>query len=93
MAAAYFYGLPEQKIEEVILDYVTVTYEIQPEPDVPAMTCGIKPRIKQGIFAANIKKLFLRDVSIRGQIGEALILQQIDQVDRAGFCHKRETKL
>jgi polygalacturonase len=93
VAAAYFYGLPEQKIEEVILDYVTVTYEIQPEPDVPAMTCGIKPRIKQGIFAANIKKLFLRDVSIRGQIGEALILQQIDQVDRAGFCHKRETKL
>ena len=80
VAAAYFYGLPEQKIEEVIMDHVTVTYAKEPKPEVPAMTCGIKPCIKQGIFAANIKKLFLRNVSIRGQIGEALILQEIDQV-------------
>ncbi|HBY71621.1 MAG TPA: polygalacturonase, partial [Lachnospiraceae bacterium] len=56
------------------------TYAKEPKPEVPAMTCGIKPCIKQGIFAANIKKLFLRNVSIRGQIGEALILQEIDQV-------------
>ena len=83
VAAAYFYGLPEQKIEEIVMENITVTYTDQPEADVPAMTCDIEPCTKQGIFAANVKKLTLKNVSIQGHTGEELILHGIDQFDNS----------
>lgn len=80
VAAAYFYGLPEQKIERIIMENVTVTFAKEAETDVPAMTCDIEPCSKQGLFAANIQNLSLKNVLIQGQIGEALILGDIDKV-------------
>jgi len=79
VAAAFFYGLPEQKIEQITMENITVAYTDQPQADVPAMACGIEPCVKQGIFAANVGMLSLKNVQIQGQIGEALKLEGIDE--------------
>ncbi|MDD3251976.1 MAG: glycoside hydrolase family 28 protein [Lachnospiraceae bacterium] len=81
VAAAYLYGLPEQKIEKVIMEHVHVTYAEHPSCDVPAMMDGLEPCSRVGIFAENIEELTLRDVSVEGQDGEAFILKHIDRLE------------
>ncbi len=82
VAAAHFDGLPEQKIEEIVMEHVAVSYAENPKRDVPAMSEGVEPCSRKGIFANNVKKLTLRDVSVTGQEGEAVILQGVDELIR-----------
>lgn len=79
VAAAFFYGLPEQKIKKIIMENVSVSFSDNPKSDVPAMMSGINPCSKLGLFAANVEKLVLNQVTIRGQDGESYILKDIDQ--------------
>ncbi len=74
VAAAHFDGLPEQKIEEIVMKDVSVTYADEPKCDVPAMSEGVEACTLKGIFARNVKKLTLDNVSIEGQVGEAMEL-------------------
>lgn len=80
VAAAHFDGLPEQKIDEIIMRNVSVTYTDNPTCDVPAMSEGVEKCTLKGIFANNVKKLTLDNVSITGQVGEAIILQGVDEL-------------
>ena len=80
VAAAYFDGLPEQKIEEIIMKNIIVTYAQNPKCDVPAMSAGVEPCSLKGIFARNIKKLKLENVVISGQEGEAVITDGVDEI-------------
>jgi polygalacturonase len=82
VAAAYFEGLPEQKIEEIAMRRIRVTYTDNPKCDVPAMSAGVEACKKRGIFARNIKKLILQDVSITGQDGAVEELSCVDEVVR-----------
>lgn len=82
VAAAYLYGLPERKIEAVIMDHIHVTYAENAQEGVPAMLDGIDPCVKMGVFANNIKQLTLHDVTIAGQEGEAFILENIDRLEQ-----------
>lgn len=82
VAAAFMYGLPEQKIRKVIMEHIHVTYADVPKRDVPAMMDGLEPCAKMGIFADNIEQLTLRDVTIGGQEGEAYLLKHIDRLDK-----------
>lgn len=80
VAAAHFDGLPEQKIEEIVMKNVHVTYAENPKKDVPAMSEGVEACTKKGIFANNIKSLVLENVVIEGQEGEAVALSNVDKV-------------
>lgn len=82
VAAAYMYGLPEKKIEKVVMEHVHVTYAEDAKTDVPAMMDGLDPCRKMGVFADNIEQLTLHDVKIEGQDGEAFILDNIGHLDR-----------
>lgn len=82
VAAAYFDGLPEQKIEELTLRNISVSYAQQPRYDVPAMSEGVEKSSKRGIFARNIAKLILDHVTISGQDGEAYEFIGIDKIER-----------
>ena len=62
---------------------VHVTFAEDAEPFVPAMACGVEPMVRQGIIAQNVKVLDLQNVSIEGQDGEELQLQNVDKVVRA----------
>lgn len=81
VAAAFFYGLPEQKIEEVDMENVSVTYAKDAQSGVPAMMCDIPEKIcRMGLYANNIKKLVLRNVRIAGQDGEAITAEHVDDL-------------
>ncbi len=82
VAAAHFDGLPEKKIEEIILRNVEVSFAEDAKRGVPAMSEGVEECSKKGLFARNVKKLVLDHVSIRGQEGDALILEGVEEVVR-----------
>lgn len=82
VAAAYFEGLPEAKIEELVLRRVRVRYAAQPKLDVPAMSLGVEKQSRSGLLAANVKKLVLEQVDIEGQAGEAVLLRGVDNCQR-----------
>ena len=42
---------------------------------------GVDPMTRQGLFAANIKTLVLKNVSIQGQDGPEMVLEHIDNVE------------
>ena len=80
VAAAFFDGLPEQKIEEIVMKNVSVSYAENPKCDVPAMSEGVPKSSKRGLFARNVAKLTLDNVSIEGQDGEAYELIGVDEL-------------
>ncbi len=82
VAAAFFDGLPEQKIEEIVMRNIFVTYAEQPKSGAPAMSEGVPKSTKRGLFARNVAKLTLDNVSITGQEGEAYELIGVDEVIR-----------
>lgn len=82
VAAAFFYGLPEQKIERVEMKHVQVSYAKEAVSGQPAMLDGIDENIcKMGIFARNIKTLVLEDIQVTGQDGEAILMDGIDSLE------------
>jgi polygalacturonase len=83
VAAAYFYGLPEQKIERILLKNINFEYSAHAKTDVPAMMCDIEPCSKLGLFAANIKELVMDKVTIFGQEGERYLFHGIDHIIRS----------
>lgn len=80
VAAAYFDGLPEQKIEEIIMRNISVSYAENPRCDVPAMSVGVPKSSKRGLFARNVSRLVLENVVITGQDGEARELENVDEL-------------
>lgn len=80
VAAAYFDGLPEKKIEEIIMKNVSVSYAENPMEGEPSMAVGVKTCVRKGVFANNVKKLCLDHVNISGQLGEAFELSGIDEL-------------
>lgn len=80
VAAAYLEGLPEQKIDEIVMRNIKVEYAANPKCDVPAMSNGVEACSKKGIFAKNIKKLVLSNVNIEGQDGPEMQLEAVDEI-------------
>lgn len=81
VAAAYFDGLPEQKIEEIVMRNISVSYADAPKCDVPAMSVGVPKSSRRGLYAHNVSKLILDNVVIEGQDGEAYELEGVDQCE------------
>jgi hypothetical protein len=46
------------------------------------MSNGVEPCSKKGIFANNVKKLVLKNVSVTGQKGEAVVLSNVDELEQ-----------
>ena len=80
VAAAFFDGLPEKKIEEIVMKNVDVTYSKNPTSGVPAMSNGVEACTLKGIFARNVKKLILENVKIEGCEGEERELIGVDEI-------------
>lgn len=88
VAAAYFDGLPEQKIEEIVMRNISVSYAAEPKRDVPAMSEGVPECSRKGIFARNVARLVLDHVTIEGQDGEAYELVGVDRVENSSEVQK-----
>jgi len=77
---AYIHGLPEQKIESIVMENVKVSYCEEAETGVAAMMLACEPTCKQGIFINNVKQVVLKNVSVTGNVGEPLLLDNIDEL-------------
>lgn len=80
VAAAFFDGLPEEKIKEIRMENVSISFADKAKTDVPAMSFSVAPCSKLGIYASNVEKLFLKKVQVEGQEGEKILLNQVDEV-------------
>lgn len=80
VAAAYMEGLPEQKIEEIVMRNISISYAENPKYDVPAMSEGVEKSSKRGCVVKNVTKLTLDNVTITGQDGEAYEISGVDEL-------------
>lgn len=81
-AASYMYGLPEQKIHEVVFENASFSFTENPTAGVPAMMDGAEPQTNTGIFAKNIETFICRNVTVSGQKGESIIADGIDHLEK-----------
>ncbi len=79
VAAAYFDGLPEQKIEEIEMRDIHISFCDNPVMDVPSMSMGVEPCVRKGMYLHNVKKAIVSDVTVTGQDGEAFILENVEE--------------
>ncbi len=82
VAAGYFDGLPEQKIEEIVMKNISISYAENPKFDKPAMSDGVRMSSRRGLFARNVAKLTLENVKIEGQDGEAYEFIGVDELNQ-----------
>lgn len=80
VAAAYIEGLPESKIQEIVMRNIEFTYAENAVSDLPAMADGVVKCSKRGIFARNITKLILDNVNITGQEGQPYECIQVEEI-------------
>jgi polygalacturonase len=81
VAAAHFDGLPEEKIDRITMRNVDISFAAEAKTDVPAMSEGIEKCSKKGIFARNVKRLELKNVSITGCEGDRIIAVDVDEIE------------
>lgn len=82
--AAFFIGLPEKKIEQITMRNVHISFAEKPVPFVPEMLCGVSEARAAGVYACNIKHLILEGLVIEGQVGEPVILENVDEAEGIG---------
>lgn len=66
VAAAYFEGLPEQKIREIKMKNVRIAFADQPKTGIPAMALGVEPCSRKGLIVKNVENLILENVDVFG---------------------------
>lgn len=80
VAAAYFDGLPEQKIECIEMHNVNLSFADEAKCDVPIMSNGVDACSKKGLYARNVNKLILDNVIITGNVGDKVEVHEVDEV-------------
>ena len=71
-AAAYCDGLPEQPIESVTFENVSVTFAKDARPFVPSMYTHAVPRCRLGFYFDNVQKVHIKNVRLEGYVGKAV---------------------
>lgn len=79
VAGLYFYGLPESKIQCVNMKNVHISYAEDAKPGRAAMMTGCETGSKKGIFVRNAVKVKLKNVTLNGNVGEAVDLDGVDE--------------
>lgn len=78
VSAAFFYGLPEQKIKRIEMEQVKISFAKDVRAAVPAMMDDVEPVCRQGIFANNIEVLILNHVQVDGCEGKELLQDHVE---------------
>lgn len=79
VAASFIYGLPEAKIHELKFENIYVDFDENPVTDYAAMMDDLEPCSRKGIYINNVKKLDLKNVTVKGQDGEAIEIHNVDE--------------
>lgn len=84
VCGAFIYGLPEAKIEEIVMENISIDYCSDPTPEYPAMMEGVEKTTKMGIYINNVRRLIMRGIRITGQQGPALSVHHVEEFIRDG---------
>ncbi len=79
-AACYCDGLPERPIDEVVFENVRVTFAEDARPAVPSMFTGAPERCRLGLYLENVRRAVLKNVTVNGQLGEAVVTVGVDEL-------------
>ncbi|MGN0998033.1 MAG: glycoside hydrolase family 28 protein [Faecousia sp.] len=79
-AAGYFYGLTEQPIGSVTIENVSFTFKEDAQSGRPAMMEYIDNVCKCGLYFNRVRKVHLKNVTMAGQDGNRLIVENVDEV-------------
>lgn len=82
IAAAYFAGLPEQPIETIVMEDVSVSFGPEARQGLPAMMSHIEAMKRRGIIAENVKELYLKDIKIMNHEGDQLTTSGVANIIR-----------
>lgn len=74
----FFYGLPESKIEKIVMENVVITYAEDAKPGRAAMMENCETSCRKGVFVRNARAVKLKNVRIEGNEGEAVDLDGVD---------------
>ena len=80
VAACYIDGLPEAPIESVEMENVSVVFDEDAKPGVPAMQNFAKERCRLGFYLDHVKHISLRGVSLEGALGEKIIADHYEDL-------------
>jgi polygalacturonase len=78
VAAGFMYGLPESKIEKLVLDNIHIHFDAAAEADYPEMLSFVEPMCRGGFYFNNIKKLVLKNITLENSIGIPVLKLNID---------------
>lgn len=80
VAAAWFEGLPESRIEEIIMENIHMSFAAECIADVPIMSDSVKPCCRAGMYFANVRSIIMKNVTVDGQDGKAYTFVNVDEV-------------
>lgn len=78
-AAGYFYGLPEMPIEEINIIDSVVEMDKDAKEGTPVMMTDAEVCSKCGFIFRNVNKVNLHNVTLKGQEGEAFVLDNVKE--------------
>ena len=79
-AAGYFYGLPEMPVGSITIENMNFTFKEDAESGNPAMMSFADTTCKQGLYFNCVKKVSLKNVTMSGQVGDKVIVHNVDEV-------------
>ena len=79
VAACYCDGLPEEPIEEVVLENVHVRFSEDARPGVPSMFTKAPEHCRLGLWFENVNRVKLKNVVVEGQAGEAVLTRNVGE--------------
>ena len=82
VAACYCDGLPEQPIDEIVVENIKFTYAEDAKPSKPASRDYMDDFCRVGMYFDNVSKLVIRDVTVEGADSEELIAHNIGELIR-----------
>ena len=71
-AGCWFSGLPEQPVEKVEMNNVSISFAENAGAGHAAMMCGAAECSKLAIWAENVKEIHFHNVKLEGYAGERL---------------------
>lgn len=80
VAGTYICGLPESKIEELRFENIDFSYADNAKSGVAAMMVGCDEASHQGMIVSNIKNLYLKNVKVKGCVGEEIQADNVDNI-------------
>jgi polygalacturonase len=82
VCAGAFYGLPEQPIEEIVIENVRFNYSKDPKEGIPAMMTGLEPMKNRGLIFNNVNNVIIDNVHLDNNLLKEVETLNVNKIVR-----------